>query len=141
VHWERLKKKEGKQSALDGVPKTAPALLRAYRIQQKASTAGFDWETPGPVWDKVNEEIRELADEVAAGGQERIREEFGDLLFALVNYSRFIHVNPEEALAAAVDKFIGRFRKVEQVFRERGRPMEECPLEELDAVWNEVKRE
>jgi XTP/dITP diphosphohydrolase len=139
VHWERLKKQEGKTSVLDGVPKTAPALVRAYRIQQKASTVGFDWETGSQAWQKVKEEIRELDAEIATGETEKIREEFGDLLFALVNTARFIQVHPEDALASAVDKFIHRFRKLEDVFRDRGKAMEECTLEELDAVWNEVK--
>jgi XTP/dITP diphosphohydrolase len=102
---------------------------------------GFDWETKEQVWDKVKEEILELDQEIREGRKERIHEEFGDLLFALVNYARFLKVNPEDALSSAVDKFARRFRRVEQVFRERGRPMEKCSLDELDAVWNEVKRE
>jgi tetrapyrrole methylase family protein/MazG family protein len=141
VHWEKIKKREGKRSALDGVPKTAPALLRAYRVQQKAAAVGFDWDTREQVWEKVKEEIGELAEAVHSGAQEKIYEEFGDLLFALVNLSRFVKVHPEDALTRAVDKFIRRFRKVENAFREKGKAMERSTLEEMDAVWNAVKRE
>jgi XTP/dITP diphosphohydrolase len=140
-NWERIKKAEGKQSTLDGVPKAAPALLRAYRIQQKAATVGFDWEHRGQVWEKIREEIEELDEVIESGNKERIQEEFGDLLFALVNLSRFIKVHPEETLNHAVEKFIGRFQKVETVLKERGTPMEDCTLAQMDSVWNEIKHE
>jgi tetrapyrrole methylase family protein / MazG family protein len=139
--WERIKKSEGKKSALDGVPKAAPALLRAYRIQQKAATVGFDWERREQVWDKVREEIGELDEVIGSGDRSKIQEEFGDLLFALVNLSRFIKVHPEDTLNHAVEKFIRRFRRVETVLMERGTPMETCTLAQMDQVWNEIKHE
>lgn len=140
-NWEKIKQAEGKQSALDGVPKAAPALLRAFRIQQKAAAVGFDWDHPGQVWEKVREEIEELDEVIESGNQPKIQEEFGDLLFALVNLSRFIKVHPEETLNHAVEKFIRRFQKVEAVMKERGTPMENCTLEQMDQVWNEIKHE
>ncbi len=139
IHWENLKKKEGKASVLDGVPKTFPALLRARRIQQKASTVGFDWEKTEQVWEKVKEEIGELEEVVQTQDTSRIEEEFGDLLFALVNLSRFIRVDPENALRRAVDKFTRRFQKVEQTMDAQGKNMKEASLDEMDAVWDRIK--
>jgi tetrapyrrole methylase family protein / MazG family protein len=141
LNWEKIKRAEGKQSALDGVPKAAPALLRAFRIQQKAAAVGFDWEHRGQVWDKVREEIEELDEVIESGDQPRIQEEFGDLMFALVNLSRFIKVHPEETLNHAVEKFILRFQKVETVLKDRGTPMENCTLAQMDRVWDEIKHE
>jgi tetrapyrrole methylase family protein/MazG family protein len=141
IHWERLKKYEGKKSVLDGVPKHAPALLRAYRVQQKAATVGFDWEKPAQVWEKVHEEINELHDAIGRQDAGAVTEEFGDLLFALVNLSRFIRVHPEDALRKAVDKFIGRFQRVEDEFQKKNRNMRDATLEELDQVWEAVKGE
>ncbi len=140
-NWEKIKQAEGKQSALDGVPKAAPALLRAFRIQQKAAAVGFDWEHRGQVWEKVREEIEELDEVIESGDQPAIQEEFGDLLFALVNLSRFLKVHPEETLNHAVEKFIQRFQKVESVLKERGTPIENCTLAQMDRVWNEIKHE
>ena len=140
-NWEKIKQAEGKQSALDGVPKAAPALLRAYRIQQKAATVGFDWEHREQVLEKVREEIRELEEALQSRDPSGIEEEFGDLLFALVNLSRFIRVHPEETLNHAVEKFIRRFQRVETVLKERGTPIEDCTLAQMDRVWNELKRE
>ena len=140
VHWERLKKREGKRSVLDGVPKTLPALLRAHRIQQKASTVGFDWEELDQVWGKVKEEIAELDEAVGTKQQAEITEEFGDLLFSLVNLSRFIKVDPEDALRKAVDKFSRRFRQVEQTLQAEGKELRDATLEEMDAVWNRIKK-
>jgi len=139
IHWENLKKKEGKASVLDGVPKTLPALLRARRIQQKASTVGFDWEKTEQVWEKVKEEIGELEEVLQTQDANRIEEEFGDLLFALVNLSRFIRVDPENSLRRAVDKFIRRFQKVEQTMDALGKKMNEASLDEMDAVWDRIK--
>jgi tetrapyrrole methylase family protein/MazG family protein len=141
IHWERLKKHEGKKSVLDGVPKHAPALLRAYRVQQKAATVGFDWEKSAQVWEKVHEEIDELHDAINRNNTQAVTEEFGDLLFALVNLSRFIKVQPEDALRKAVDKFIDRFQRLEDQFKKRNRNMKDASLEELDQVWEAVKRE
>ena len=139
-HWEKIKKQEGKFSVLDGVPRTAPALLRAYRVQQKAATVGFDWKSPEPVIGKVREELDELEAEMGTGRPDRVHEEFGDFLFSMVNLSRFLRLHPEECLSAAVDKFTERFRRMEAVFREKGIPLEGRTLEEMDAVWNEVKQ-
>jgi tetrapyrrole methylase family protein/MazG family protein len=141
IHWEKLKKKEGKKSVLDGVPKISPALLKAYRIQQKASTVGFDWGEIEPVWEKVNEEIEELKEVIGTKEKEKITEEFGDLLFALVNLSRFIKVNPEDALRQAVEKFMNRFQKIEKTMATQGKDLRDATLEELDAVWNRIKQE
>lgn len=140
VHWEKIKRKEGKKSAIDGVPKDAPALLRAQRVQQKAATVGFDWDKRDQVLKKVSEEIKELEVEIDQKNEEGIEEEFGDLLFALVNYARFVHVNAEDALRKSIDKFSSRFKKVEARIREQGKTMQESTLAEMDAVWNEIKK-
>ena len=139
IHWETLKKGEGKKSVLEGVPKQAPALLRAYRVQQKASTVGFDWEKSEQVWKKVHEEINELHDALDRKEAQAVTEEYGDLLFALVNLSRFIGVQPEDALRKAVNKFIHRFHMVEDQFKKENRNIKEASLEELDEVWETVK--
>ncbi len=140
VHWEKIKKREGKKSAIDGVPKELSALLRAHRIQAKAAAVGFDWERTEQVWDKVHEEMRELRDACSSGDRAKTEEEFGDLLFALVNLSRFIKVNPEDALRGTIAKFMRRFHEVEAEMAGRGVRMEDASLEEMDAVWEEVKR-
>ncbi len=138
-HWERMKKDEGKSSVLDGVPRSIPALYRASRIQQKAASVGFDWEIIDQVWEKVDEEMGELKESLHEEDPYKITEEFGDLLFALVNLSRFIKVQPEDALRQAIDKFIDRFRKLEKVMDDRGVDMHDASLEELDAVWDSIK--
>lgn len=140
VHWERLKKKEGKKSVLDGVPKTAPSLLRAARIQQKAATVGFDWPDTAPVWGKIDEETDELRRAIDDSDRDAILEEFGDLLFAMVNLSRFLRVNPEDALRLAVEKFIDRFHKLEDRYRNDKKSLKDATLEEMDQVWNEIKK-
>jgi tetrapyrrole methylase family protein/MazG family protein len=139
VHWERLKKHEGKESVLDGVPATLPALLQAHRTQQKASTVGFDWEKQEQVWEKVQEELDELKQACSEGDEKAMDEEMGDLLFALVNLSRFIRVNPEESLRRAVGKFYRRFRNVEEFLKSQGKSMEQATLEEMDNIWNRLK--
>jgi MazG family protein len=136
VNWERLKMKEGRRSVLDGVPKELPALLRANRIQEKASKVGFDWKETKDVWKKVNEEIQELQ---SAGGRDK-EEEFGDVLFSLVNYARFLKINPELALRKTTEKFIRRFHHIEKELDRKGKKPEEVTLEELDELWNEGKR-
>jgi len=141
IHWEHLKKEEGKASVLDGVPRALPALLRSHRIQQKASTVGFDWEETNQVWEKVTEELEELSAVMDTKNREAIVEEFGDLLFALVNLSRFLRVNPEEALSRAVEKFSDRFRRLENSMEAEGKNMRNTSLEEMDAVWNRIKKE
>lgn len=140
IHWEHLKKQEGKSSVLDGVPKASPALLRARRVQQKASTVGFDWEETEQVWKKVTEETAELKEAIDSKNQENIEEEFGDLLFALVNLTRFIKVDPENALRLAVEKFTSRFKRVEKTMEACGKDLRDSTLEEMDAVWNRIKK-
>lgn len=140
-NWEKIKLKEGKKKVLSGVPKSLPAMVKAYRIQEKARGVGFDWEKPHQVWDKVQEELQELKDEVESGAsQEKIEEEFGDLLFALINYSRFINVNPENALERTNKKFIHRFEYLEKNAKENGKDMKKMSLAEMDVFWNEAKK-
>ena len=138
-NWERIKVSEGRTSVLDGVPEELPALLRAHRTQEKASKIGFDWSRKEEVWSKVREEIEELLRAEQSGAEAQIEEEFGDLLFALVNYSRFLKVNPEFALRKAVEKFAARFRRVEEELRKRGKDVTRSSLEEMDRLWNEGK--
>ncbi len=137
-NWEQLKRREkGRTSVLDGVPESLPALQRGTRIQEKASKVGFDWQDTSSVWKKVREEIEEFE---AESDPAKRQEEFGDLLFALVNVSRHEKVDAETALREATKKFERRFRQVEQTVESSGKPMTEFTLEELDAIWDEVKR-
>ena len=138
-NWEKIKLSEGRQSVVDGVPKEMPALMRAQRLQEKASKVGFDWKNAEEVWNKVGEETHELQDAVKEGSRERIEEEFGDLLFSLVNYARFLHVNPENSLRATSHKFVSRFQYVERKLREAGKDIYDTPLAEMDTFWNEAK--
>ena len=140
-NWEAIKQTEKKKdrSALDGVPETLPALLKAQRVQAKASRVGFDWDDASGAIGKVHEELGELSEAVAGGDAVRITDEMGDLLFAVVNYCRFIHVDAEGALSGATRKFASRFREVERRVRESGKDMRDCTLAELDAIWDEVK--
>lgn len=140
-NWERIKLKEGNRSVLGGVPVSLPPLVKAYRIQEKAKGVGFDWEKPEQVWDKVQEEINELKHEVeTTGDHAKMENELGDLLFALVNYARFIDVNPEDALERTNKKFISRFQFLEQGARKQGRSLHEMTLSEMDEYWNEAKK-
>jgi len=139
-NWEHIKLKEGRKSVIDGVPKEMPALLRAMRIQEKASKVGFDWKKKREVWKKVVEEIDELSGAELSKKQIRIHEEFGDVLFALVNYSRFIGVNPEFALNESTNKFSGRFYHIEEELKLRGKRIEKVSLKEMDEIWNAKKR-
>jgi XTP/dITP diphosphohydrolase len=139
-NWERIKLDEGRKSVLEGVPMSLPAMVKAYRIQDKARGVGFDWENRDQVWDKVEEEIRELKHELTNGNTPEKREdEFGDLLFALINYSRFIDVNPETALERTNRKFIRRFQYLEQEAAKQGRKLHEMTLAEMDEIWNKAK--
>lgn len=140
-NWEALKLKEGHRSVLAGVPQSLPALVKAMRIQEKVRGVGFDWDHAEQVWDKVQEESQELRTEVQAENPvpERISEEFGDLLFALVNYSRFINVNPEEALERTNRKFIARFQYMEEQITQAGLSMHDMDLAQLDTWWNQAK--
>jgi tetrapyrrole methylase family protein / MazG family protein len=140
VAWEKSKlRKEGKKSAIDGVPRQLPSLLRAYRMQGKAAAVGFDWPDAAPVWDKLDEETAELKEALAEGDTGHIEEELGDLLFTLVNISRFIKVHPEDALRGTIEKFERRFRLVESEFAGRGLSLSDVSLEEMDRVWEEIK--
>lgn len=139
-NWEQLKMKEGRVSLFDNMPRALPALQRADRVQEKASKVGFDWRQAEDVWNKVREEIDELHEQVEAGtAKAKIEEELGDVLFALVNYARFIDVAPEEALQRTTNKFIRRFQHVETRLREQGRTFQESDLEEMDRYWDEAK--
>ena len=143
ANWEEIKRKEKKKrktSILDGVPQNMPALAIACRIQERASNVGFDWEKIEDVWEKVEEELREFSEAKKKGDQEKIEEEFGDLLFALVNLSRFQNINPEQALRKTIRKFEERFRYIEQKAEEQGRSLKDMSLSEMDAYWNEVKK-
>lgn len=139
-NWELLKMKEGKTSVLGGVPKGLPALIKALRIQEKAKKVGFEWETREDVWKKVQEEIKELHEAEATGDPAKVEDEFGDVLFSLVNYARFIQVDPELALERTNIKFRDRFMLMEKIALERNRPLAELTLMEMDEIWNEVKR-
>ncbi len=138
-NWEKLKLKEGKKSVLEGVPNSLPALVKASRIQDKAKGVGFDWEKPEQVWEKVAEEIDEFRAEVAQGDQAKMEQEFGDVLFSLVNYARFLNINPEDALERTNKKFIKRFTHLEKRAVEIGKPLSEMTLSEMDVFWNEAK--
>jgi XTP/dITP diphosphohydrolase len=140
-NWEQLKKKEGKKSVLEGVPNGLPALLKAERIQHKASRVGFDWDNKEAVWEKVEEEIGELKNELLLGksNKERINEEFGDVLFALVNAARFEDIVPEDALQTTNRKFIRRFQYIEQQAKSQSKDISELTLQEMDNYWNEAK--
>jgi tetrapyrrole methylase family protein/MazG family protein len=140
MNWEKIKLTEGRKSLMDGVPKKMPSLLRAHRLQEKASKVGFDWKRKADVWEKVQEEIGELHAAQSKRSHEHLEEEFGDLLFALVNYARFLKINPESALSRSTRKFSKRFQRIEDEFRKRGKKLEHSTLEEMDAVWNEGKR-
>ena len=141
VHlWERIKKEEGKQSALDGVPRALPALQRASRLQQKARAAGFRWRNEKEVWDKLDEEMKELSAARATGDTQQIEDEFGDVLFVMAQLADYAGVNPEDALRRTCEKFIRRFQKMENHFVEGGQHLHDVSLEEMDAVWQEEKR-
>ena len=139
-NWEKLKLKEGKKSVLEGVPKNLPALVKASRIQEKVAGVGFDWEEPTQVWEKVEEEIAELKVEVASGDRNKIESEFGDVMFSMINYARFIGVNPEDALERTNKKFIKRFQYLESKAKEIGKELSEMTLAEMDVYWEEAKK-
>jgi XTP/dITP diphosphohydrolase len=138
-NWEKLKLKEGTTSVLQGVPVSLPAIIKSMRIQEKARSAGFDWERKEQVWEKVVEEMNEFRSEVEAHDDEKASQEFGDLLFALVNYARFLNINPEEALERTNKKFIRRFQYLEQSALANNQKLSEMTLPEMDVYWNEAK--
>lgn len=138
-NWEKLKLKEGKTSVLEGVPKSLPALVKASRIQEKVAGVGFDWEEPHQVWDKVEEELQEFKEEVAKGNQVAMEQEFGDVLFSLVNYARFLNISPENALETTNKKFIKRFKYLESKAKILNKSLSEMTLSEMDVFWEEAK--
>jgi XTP/dITP diphosphohydrolase len=139
-NWEQLKLKEGKKSVLEGVPKGLPALVKASRIQDKVAGVGFDWEKPEQVWEKVQEELQEFKIEIENNDANAMEAEFGDVLFSLVNYARFLKINPENALERTNKKFIGRFQYLEQKAKELDKDLKDMTLAEMDVFWNEAKK-
>jgi len=139
ANWEKLKLKEGNKSVLEGVPKSLPAIVKAFRIQEKVRGIGFDWDNKTQVWEKVLEEIEELKVEIKKGDNDRIESEFGDVLFALTNYSRFIDVNPEDALERTNKRFIKRFQIMEKEIKEKGLDLADMTLTEMDVYWEKAK--
>ena len=141
VHWEKQKRKEGKnrKSILEGVPKSLPALILAQRLQERASRVGFDWFEPQEVVEKLEEEFSEFKNALNSKDQQRMEEELGDILFTLVNISRFISINPEDALKKTVKKFISRFQFIEQHATEMGKSLSEMSLSEMDSLWEKAK--
>lgn len=139
ANWEKLKLKKGKQSVLQGVPHSLPAMVKAIRIQEKARGIGFDWDNKEQVWEKVEEELNELKEEVEKKDLQRTQEEFGDLLFSLINYARFLRVNPEDALEKTNKKFIKRFQYMEEKVAINGLEISSLSLAEMDRYWNEAK--
>ncbi|AZJ31609.1 XTP/dITP diphosphohydrolase [Tenacibaculum mesophilum] len=138
-NWEKLKLKEGNKSVLEGVPKSLPAVVKANRIQDKVAGVGFDWEEPHQVWEKVQEELSELNDEIKNNNQEKIEKEFGDVLFSMINYARFIGVNPENALEKTNKKFINRFQFLEEAAKKEGKQLSDMTLAEMDVHWENSK--
>jgi len=141
ANWEKIKLKEGKKSVLEGVPKSLPSLVKAYRIQDKVRGVGFDWENASQVLDKMKEEMDELAYEVKKNDKDRIADEFGDVLFALVNYSRFLEINPDEALERTNRRFIKRFKHLEESVNIDGKDLSEMPLAEMEEYWQRAKNQ
>ncbi len=138
-NWEKIKLKSGSKSVLGGVPNSLPAMVKAYRIQEKVSGVGFDWEKTQDVIDKVTEELQELKTEVKNADLSKTESEFGDLIFALINYARFINVNPEDALEKTNKKFIKRFAYIEEQAKQSNRKIQDLTLAEMDVFWNEAK--
>lgn len=138
-NWENLKLKEGKTSILEGVPKSLPALVKANRIQEKVAGVGFDWEAPNQVWEKVEEELNEFKAEINSGNREAMESEFGDVIFSLVNYARFLKINPENALERTNKKFIERFQYLEAKAKDLNKPLKDMTLAEIDVFWEEAK--
>ena len=138
-NWEKLKLKEGRDSVLSGVPKSLPAITKAIRLQEKVKQVGFEWDETEQVKAKVDEEIAELYEAVETGEQDKMEEEFGDVLFALINYARFIQVDPENALEKTNKKFMRRFQQMELMAKEQNKALHDMSLVEMDALWNKVK--
>ncbi len=139
-NWEALKLSEGKESVLEGVPKGLPALIKAQRMQEKAAGVGFDWKTKDQVWDKFQEELSELDDALSNGDAEAIEDEFGDVLFSLINYARFLKINPESALERTNQKFMYRFQYIEAQAKAQSTSIDKLSLNQMEAFWQEAKR-
>lgn len=139
-NWENLKLKEGKKSVLEGVPKSLPALVKANRIQEKVAGVGFDWEKPEQVWKKLQEELEEFKHEVKVGNQDAMESEFGDVMFSMVNYARFLNINPENALERTNKKFSKRFQYLEAKAKENNKALKDMTLAEMDVFWEEAKK-
>ena len=139
-NWEKLKLKEGKLSILSGVPKTLPALIKAMRLQEKAKQVGFEWENKDQVWEKVKEEENELMQAISENNQQMIEEEFGDLVFSLVNFARFLNIDAENALEITNKKFMNRFTQMEEKAIGSGKNLKDMSLQEMDSIWNQIKR-
>jgi len=139
-NWENIKLKEGKKSVLEGVPKSLPALVKANRIQEKVAGVGFDWEQPEQVFEKLQEELGELQEEIKSNNTDQMESEFGDVFFSMVNYARFLGVNPENALERTNKKFINRFQFLEGKAKEKGKTLKEMTLAEMDVFWEEAKK-
>lgn len=140
-NWEKLKLKEGKKSVLSGVPKSLPATVKSMRLQEKAKQVGFEWEAKEQVWQKVEEESKELQEAVASGDRDKIEDELGDLVFSLINYARFLQIDAENALERTNKKFISRFTEMEQKALATGRHLNDMTLDEMDAIWNAIKQQ
>ena len=138
-NWEKLKMKEGRKSVMGGVPESLPALIKAWRIQDKAKQVGFEWDNIEDVWKKVEEELTEFKEVTKEADADKMEDEFGDLLFSLVNYSRFLNIDPETALERTNQKFLKRFRYIEEVAAAQGKQLTDMTLGEMDAIWNEAK--
>ena len=139
ANWEKLKLKEGKTSVLEGVPKSLPAMVKSMRIQEKARGVGFDWDDKHQVWDKVKEELMELKTEIDKGDEKKTNDEFGDFIFSLINYARFVNVNPENSLEKTNQKFIKRIQYMEKQIKSKGQNLSDLTLKEMDLYWNEAK--
>lgn len=140
-NWEKLKLKEGKKSVIGGVPQSLPATIKAMRLQEKAKQVGFEWDNKEQVWDKVEEEMSELKEAIASGNQVKTEEEFGDLVFSLINYARFLQVDAENALERTNKKFIHRFTLMEEQALQNGKDLNDMTLQEMDAIWNIIKQQ
>ncbi|HNB82045.1 MAG TPA: nucleoside triphosphate pyrophosphohydrolase, partial [Chitinophagaceae bacterium] len=139
-NWENLKLREGKKTILSGVPQALPSMVKALRLQEKAKQVGFEWEFTGQVKEKLLEELDELDVEISTGDTDRIEAEFGDLLFSMINYARFLSVDPEHALERTNQKFIRRFNLMEKKLTQDGQSLTDYSLQDMDSVWNEIKR-
>lgn len=141
-NWEKLKLKEGKKSILQGVPRSLPALVKAYRIQEKVKQVGFEWENIGQVWEKVHEELNELAEQTKKeNNQSRINEEFGDVMFAMINLARYLGLDPEETLERTNKKFVKRFQFIEQEAKTQNKSLDDMSLSDMDEIWKRSKKE